>query len=261
MEEDALTYLRNSLENMRKLLKDLHSKIDKDLKNKSINIGNTPEMKKKKDFRPNTMKDLEEIYYGKNGNRKDTNFERLQQYEDDIRSRIESKNQEQEVKVLFSPVSELEKIKEKKGEKTFDFKDESEKLLIEVTSLNTPAYPNPNFEINLIDRINNAISHIEEKDASEFQDYLKGGVVFWSILFDFFSEIGKIILSRNILDKTIFPKSKLDFLVLLPESASINGRSSRELYPPIIYVKEKRVQTFFENKLPQIRVILLGSRR
>lgn len=216
-------------------------------------------MRKKKDFRPNTMKDLEEIYYGKTENGKDINFGRLQQYEDYVRSGIESKNQEQEVKELFSPIGELEKIKEKKGEKTFDFKNENEKLLIEVTSLNTPAYPDPDFEINLIDRINNKIRHIEEKDASEFQNYLKGGVIFWSILFDFFSEIGKIIRSKNILAETIFPESKLDFLVLLPESASINGKSSRKIYSPITYVKEKRVQELFEKKLPQIRVILLGT--
>ena len=203
------------------------------------------------------MKDLEGMYYGKNG--KDINFERLKQYENDIRSKIESPIREREVKELFSPICELEKIKEKMGKKTFDFKNENEKLLIEVTSLNTPPYPDPDFEINLIDRINNAIRHIEEKDASEFQDYLKGGVIFWSILFNLFSQIGKIIQSKNILAETIFPESKLDFLVLLPESASINGRSSRELYPPIAYVKEKSVQELFKKKIPQVRVILLGT--
>jgi len=216
-------------------------------------------MKKKKDFRPNTMNDLEKIYYGKTGNGKDINFKRLKQHEDDIGSKIENPIREQEVKELFLPIGELEKIKEKKVKKTFDFKNENEKLLIEVTSLNTPAYHDPNFKINLIDRINNAISHIEEKDASDFQDYLKGGVLFWSILFYFFSEIGKIIQSKNILAETIFLGSKVDFLVLLPESASINGRSSREVYPPIVYVKEKRIKELFEKKLSRIKIVLLGS--
>jgi hypothetical protein len=211
-------------------------------------------MKKKKDFRPNTMKDLEGIVYG-------NDFERRKKYEDYVRSGIESPIREQEVKELFSPIGELEKIKERKGEKTFDFKYENEKLLIEVTSLDTSPCPNLDIEIDLIDRINNAISHMEEKDASEFQDYLKGGIIFWSILFDFFSEIEKIIRSWDILDKTIFPESKLDFLVLLPDSASVNGRSSRELHPPFVYVKEKRVQELFDKKLPQIRVVPLGNHR
>ena len=197
------------------------------------------------------------MYYGKNRNGKDLNFERRKKYEDYIRSEFISPGREQEIMELFSPIGELEKMKTKKGETTIDFKCKDEKLIIEVTSLNIPPYHD--IEIDLIDRINTAIEHMEEKDTSEFRDYSKGGVIFWSTVFGFISKIGEIINSTNILDETIFQVSKLDFLCFIPDLASINGRSSRELFPPVIYVRKKRIQELFKSKLPEFRVIFWGG--
>lgn len=214
-------------------------------------------MGKKKDYLPDTIEDLNEMYYGKNMNGKDLNFEMRKNYEDYIQSGIINQKREQEVRELFSPIGELEKIKRKKGETTIDFKCENEKLIIEVTSLNTPSYQD--IEIDIITKMNTAIEHVEEKDTSEFRDYSKGGIIFYSAEFNFFSKIGKIINSINILNETIFPVSKLDFLGFIPDLASIDGRSSRDLFPPVIYVRKKRIQELFTSKLPQFRVIFWGD--
>ncbi len=210
-------------------------------------------MGKKKDYLPNNIEALEEIYYGKNMNGKDLNSERRKKYEDYIRSKFISPGREQEIMELFSPIGELEKIKRKEGEATADFKCENEKLIIEVTSLDIPS--DQDIKIDLIAKMNRAIGHIEEKDTSEFQDYSKGGIIFYSVEFNFFSKIGEIVNSTNILGETIFPASTLDFLCFIPDLASINDRSSRELFPPVIYVKKKELRELFTSKLPEFRVI------
>ena len=90
--------------------------------------------KKQGEFPPRDMKELEEVFYGKNRDGKDIDWGRFRRYESWIHGQTYSPTFEGLAKEVFSPLGNVAKIPEEKDKKTFDFKIEQAKILLETTS-------------------------------------------------------------------------------------------------------------------------------
>ena len=122
-------------------------------------------------------------------------------------------------------------------------------MLIEVTSIDFGTKKEIFVTENkIISKLRKAVGHIAEKDTDEFQNYYKGGVIFYTSLFNFLSKFGDLIQNTKFIKTTkIF--EKIDFIVFIPEPAFINNKSSRELQPPVFYVKNRAIFKLFKRKL------------
>ena len=190
---------------------------------------------------PKNIEELTEIYYGPNGNKRN-------KYENWAKTKIISPQYEKEVIAIFGSIGDVVKISRSRG-KTFDFKIDEEKILIEVTSLDSETDQNSVMtEDKIVSKVNEKISHILEKDKSSFQDYYTGGVIFYTTILNFRSELGVLIQDSDFIKKCEITESDVDFLVFLPESASINNQDSRKMCPPVFYVKNKSLLRLFSEK-------------
>lgn len=197
----------------------------------------------KKSFEPKDMNDLLDLYYNQD------RAEDLEKYESIIQGMF-SAIQENEIKEIFSIFGDCQKVPTRKKRKTVDFKIDSIGLLIEGYSYN-PNYLEPktlSYPDHTLNVIRGAIRHAEEKDYSEFPGYFKGEVLQWSSKFLEPLDPWKIKHNKSFLE--IIQSSCLDYLIILPQSASISGQSSRKLYPPLVFVKESLME-LFKQKLPK----------
>ena len=171
----------------------------------------------------------------------------LRKYQDDLRTNVGSPDNESRVKSIFSKLDKVDKIPETKGKETYDFKVDEHKILIEVTSIKAviSGIPTEFTPEKILDKVETAIGHIKNKDRSEFPDYVKGGVVFYDLVFNF------IIKFHSRLDES-FPEwsglaeGDLDYLILIHQPASISGESSFEKYPVVCYVRDKSIAEMLE---------------
>ena len=196
-------------------------------------------MEKKKNHYPKDMDELMDITYG-------TDYDKKKKYNDGINSAIISPNRESEVVLSVNPSLNIEKIKEKKNVKTPDFIVESESVFIEVTSINNPPIIGEKINPSSIDiprKLSDAIEHIEEKDKLGNDDFLIGGVVFIDLIINTFTDIMEEKALTDYIQKSSFLTSEIDFLFVRADSANINGVSSEELYPSLIFVKEDGIKT------------------
>lgn len=216
-------------------------------------------MSKENKHCPKDIEELMDITYG-------TDYDKKKKYNDVILSDVHSPIRESQVIGSVNHSLNIEKIPERKGIKTPDFKIESESLFIEVTSLNTPPIIgeriNPS-EWDIPRKLSEAVNHMEEKDRLDHNDFLIGGVIFVEFkLYMFKSDIMKEeSLVKYIRDST-FLNSNVDFLYIRADSASINGESSEKLYPPFIFVKKEEMKDKIHRIFPVVdNVILLQKTR
>ncbi len=191
-------------------------------------------------FLPKDMKDLEDMFYNQ------ARLEDRMKYESWIQDQL-SPEQEKEIKNLFSKLGNCEKIPEDDSKKTFDFKITESQILIEVTTINLQLG-----ETTVIDdkriisgKVRNAIKHIKDKDASEFNGYFRGGVIYCSSILLSLTSLWDILLNPDMRKKIISPD--LDYIIFLPKTASINQSDSRTLYPPLVFVKTTLISKFKDN--------------
>lgn len=202
-----------------------------------------------KDVEAKTIEDLEKIYYGENKDGTNVDYDLIEKHQTWLKTNIFSPSNEKEIAEIFSPLGKVAKIKEIPNQKTIDFRIDKEKMLIEATSVDFGTKKEIVVtEDKVIAKLQKATGHIVEKNTGEFEGYYKGGVIFYTIVFDFFSKIGDLLQNVEFLKTIKIFENKLDFLVFLPERASINNKSSRELQPPVFYVKDKYLFELFKRK-------------
>lgn len=203
--------------------------------------------RKKKDYLPKDMDDLEKIFYGPNKDGRKVNLFRQRRYLDNLRTQVMSPRIEGEVKKMFATLGKIEKIPETQEHTNFDYKIDARSLLLEVTSLNIDETSSRNLtRMDVLKKLEVAIAHILAKDASPFPSYRKGGVIVYTLLFNFFSKFDNL-LDDKLPEISGMLKNDLDFLVFFHESASINNKDSREVYPIVFYVKDKSLAVEFKN--------------
>jgi len=203
-------------------------------------------MPKKRDHIPANIDELEKTFYGPNKDGENVDLARLKRYLDYSRTKVTSPALEDDAKEFFAPLGILEKIPENPNQTTFDYKMDSHKILLDVTSLNMDeTSPKRLSKEETLTKISTAINHILVKDGSQFLGYRKGAVIVYSLIFNFFSGFNRL-LDGN------FPKmaglfdNDLDFVVFFHEPASVNDTSSWERYPPVIYVKRSSMLEVFK---------------
>ncbi len=195
---------------------------------------------------PKDMEDMTDMFY---------NPERIEgrkRYESYIQANILSKLQEDVVKKIFGKMGKCEKIPTVDHQETFDFKIADAKLLIEVTSINTEPgenVVNPD-AYHILEKIKKAISHIVSKDASQFPDYFKGGVIYCSTIINHFTSLWQLLYVKDFVKEIGITSSGLDFVLFIPESASINRIDSDMVYPPIMFVINESLNKIFLDALP-----------
>ena len=202
--------------------------------------------KKNRDHVPKDMEELEKIYYGPDKDGRNIDLFRQRRYEDNLRTHVLSPKHEDDVEKMFAPLGIIERIRENKKRPTFDYKIDARKLLLEVKSLNVPPASENLTKLDIFKKLEGTIDRILTKDPSPFPGYRKGGVVVYTLIFNFKSKFDKL-LDNNLSKDMGMLKNNLDFLVFFHESASINNKSSWELYPIVFYVKDESLAEEFKN--------------
>ncbi|MDE2589250.1 MAG: hypothetical protein KGL95_06255 [Patescibacteria group bacterium] len=90
---------------------------------------------------------------------------------------------------------------------------------------------------DITEKIKRAIEHIGIKDSSQFQDYFRGGVIYYSTIEAYFREELLPTIKNADFVKNEMISNGLDYLIFKLESASINGIPSSNTYPTLTYVK------------------------
>ena len=109
-------------------------------------------------------------------------LEKLKKYEDFQKTKILSPSNEDEIIEIFKPIGQAVKIPERKDKKTFDFRIDDEKILIEVTSLDSGIDSHTIITENkILSKLLKAVNHIIEKDEIDYQNYYLGGVIFYTL--------------------------------------------------------------------------------
>lgn len=197
-------------------------------------------------YKVKTIEDLEKIYYGPNKNGKNVLPSEIKKYEDYIRTKVISPMNEGEVKQFFAPIGEIKRISRSQNE-TNDFIIENNKLLIEVTSINTTIEGDQdeygNISINLsanenefIERINRCIDHVEKKKS--YEGYYKIAAIYYDVvILGLKSGFIKKLFDPEFIRKTKFSSSSVVALIFL--SPKVGGNI--EIPKSLCYVKEGKM--------------------
>ena len=223
-------------------------------------------MGKRQKYKNWTIEDMYKVYYGLNLDGKNVSKNEIEQYEDDLRTLV-TKWREDEVKQIFSYLGKVERVPRSNRKKNSDFKIEDEKLIIEITSINTaPAGEQdengriplnlPHNEDAFIEKINRGIEHAEEKEDT--QGYSKIAVIHNDpAMFGLKSDFMKKLFDPDFIRKTGFLSSSLDGLMFLPPKLAILGGNSDIKIPgPICYVKGQEMVDLV-SKICELEVKLL----
>jgi hypothetical protein len=214
--------------------------------------------KKEKEFPPKDMKELGKIFYGESGDGKDIDWDCFRRYGSWIQGEAYSPSFEAVTMQIFSPLGIVEKIREINGKKTFDFRINQSKILLESTSLTVAFTVLPTtFDDNLLFRkLQEAIVHIKEKDAPALPDFFKGGIIFYETVFNFMTRF-HLKLNSELPRLAHFLDNGLDFLAFVPQPASIDGRSSFDVFPIVFYIKEGPLVEKFRNTFADKNYIVI----
>jgi len=215
--------------------------------------------RKDKDYLPKNMEDLEKIFYGSNKDGRDVDLYRLRRYLDMVRTKNQSPASEDYAKKRFAPLGKIEKIPENQKHTNFDYKIDDWKLLLEVTSLNVDeTFPTNLTKRDTLKKLEGAIDHILTKDSSSFPGYGKGGAIIYTLTFNLFSKFSELLDDKLPKISEIL-KNDLDFLVFIPEPASIDQKSSLEIFPPVFYVKGESLAEVFKEafKCQNCKILLV----
>jgi hypothetical protein len=177
--------------------------------------------RKGRDFLPEDVNNLEEIHYDP------SRAWDLRRYDNQLRSEVISPDIEDGVKQIFAPLCKLERIKEKRGHRTFDFKSDEARLLVEVTSLHVDESLLGLNELrgkaltkqDVLRKLSEAIGHVLDKDSSSFPSYRKGGAICYSPTFRMFSGFHGLLDCGLAEIRRIFDDC-LDFLVFFHQPSS-----------------------------------------
>jgi len=192
------------------------------------------------------MKELEQIFYGPKRDGRNVDYSLLRKYMDALRTDVDSPDNESRVKSIFSKVTKVDKIPENKEKRTYDYKLDEERILMEVTSIEADISGNPTLPPEkILDKVQTAIEHIKKKDSSEFPGYAKVGVVFYDLIFNLFNKFHSR-LDESFPEWSGLAESDLDALVLIHQPASISGESSFEKYPVVCYVRSEPLAELLE---------------
>jgi hypothetical protein len=154
---------------------------------------------------------------------------------------------------IFSPLGKVEKIPEIKRKKTFDFRIDQSKILLEITSLavTLTVLPTTFNDDWLFRKLQEVIDHVKEKDTPALPDFFKGGAIIYETIFNLMTRF-HLRLDDELPRLARLLDNELDFLVFVPQPASIDGHSSFDEFPIVFYVKDgPLVETFrvaFGNK-------------
>ena len=163
------------------------------------------------------------------------------EYENWVLDKIMTPMRENEIKDLFSFLGTVERISRGKSSSSdFQIKNKDMKdMKIEVTSVNLVSPYGVDFLT--IDKIEDKIRHIIGK--SDMTNATKKiGVIYFDIKIRVFKDFSLVDYSK------ICTENNLDCLVLMTDRASINGESSREVYPNIVFFSEQSLFTDAEQK-------------
>lgn len=194
----------------------------------------------KSKFKPKKIEDLVDIFY--NDDRK----EDKRKYLSHVQTKVLSKACEDEVKKLFSGIGNIKKIPTEIDVRTFDSKIESAKILIETTTLNIS---NDDDQKEINDKLSKAVCHIGEKNSNKYPNYLRGGVIYYSTVLAFLDKKLTTLIQDTDFIRRLMEKKSLVYLVFVPESASIEGRDSNQVFPSLLYGKDKTIEKKLK-KLP-----------
>ena len=208
--------------------------------------------KSRKHF-PKDINELIQIIYG-------SNYSKKKKYQDLIISDIMKQEREKEVLNHINPSLNVKRIRERKDIKTPDFVIESEKIFIEVTSFNLPTQIGEDYtkyfsKLNFSRKLNEVITHIEEKDRLGKDNYIIGGVLFIDLIIALLTDIMKEERLIKYMLESTFLSSSIDYLFIRVDPAFVNKVNSENLYPPMIFIKDEKMKRIINRVFPNIKVI------
>jgi len=225
-------------------------------------------MGKRQKYKNWTIEDLYKVYYGPDLDGKNVSKNEIEQYEVDLRALV-TKWREEEVKQIFSYLGKVERVPRSNRKKTSDFKIEDEKLIIEITSINTAPVGEqdedgciplnlPHNEDAFIEKINRGIEHAEEKEDT--RGYSKIAVIHNDpAMFGLKPDFMEKLFDPDFIKKTGFLSSSLDGLMFLPPKLAILGDDSDIKIPgSVCYVKEQKMVDLL-SRISGLEVKLLGD--
>ncbi|MFH0860071.1 MAG: hypothetical protein V1921_02625 [Candidatus Altiarchaeota archaeon] len=198
---------------------------------------------------PQDIEGLMKIYYGPCMDGKNVSSNGIISYQDFIRTNVVTPQLERYVKKVLSPLGDLTRIQENKSNKVPDYEIKDKGVDVEITSINTSLKRNvhssslplnlPKNEKEALSKINRCIKHINSKRRGKDSDNQLWGVIFYDCIIATLKRFYSFISNKDIVSKTLFRNSDIDTLLFVCRPSSIDGVSSEELYPPMIYVKNK----------------------
>jgi len=210
-----------------------------------------------------TMEDVTTKYYGPNNDGIGADARWINAHNDYLRTNFQTPALEKYVKKMFSKIGKTDKVS-RDNEKRLDYKIEEAKILIEVTSINwaikhqidnTEEYliNLPKNEEELIEKIDRAIEHIEEKKASN-NNYRRIGVIYFDKIYQ---GIGKRLLrschETNLIYATNFITSNMDALILLFSLKENNEIGN--LPDNILFLRNSKVHDLLERLKIEIKIL------
>ena len=200
---------------------------------------------------PNNIDKLEKTFYGPKKDGRDVDTKKLGRYLDAVRTEIVSPELEELVVKIFAPIGDLKKIEEDRVGKKFDYVESSERLLVEVTSINvdeaTGKLPD-----DITSKLQVAIGHVAEKDTSGYAGYRVIGVIFYPIQLN----IHKALVNDASRVRAMIPGS-IDLVIFVLQPSSIVGASSWSEYSPVQFPKDDRAKNIAERLDFAVKSILV----
>ena len=185
---------------------------------------------------PKDMEDLADIWYNPCREKERT------QWASHVQDMV-ARDSEKDTKQLFSGFGECVPIKKGRG-KTFDFKIDGSKILVEVTTINLPEGKNPSNDVPSLERaIAKAVKHVTEKDYSDFPGYARGGVAYCTVMCEL-TDMWEVLESGG---AKIVSEHGLDYMVFIPAEPSEHQPTRG--HTPVAFVRPGLLE-LFEKCLP-----------
>jgi len=191
----------------------------------------------KRDFIPNSMDDMEKMYYGPNKDGKNVDLMKISKHQDWINNQM-NQYKEEFVQKIFSELGKIIKIPATGLETTSDFVILEERLLIEVTSIHIDVITESRVIRHQLSlkKLRKAIRHVVEKNDARYQQYHKGGVIIADNIFEFFTNFYDWVKNNPSTIKNEIPPS-IQFLIFLKDPDSFEESFMK--MPPVMYVKKE----------------------
>ncbi|MFH0862246.1 MAG: hypothetical protein V1875_04370 [Candidatus Altiarchaeota archaeon] len=225
-------------------------------------------MDKKSYEPPQNIEDLMRVYYGPAMGGEKVSSDEINRYGDFIRTRVISPHLERLVGKLLAPFGELVRVKENRQNKVPDFEIKDKRIQVEITSINTSVKKNvcgsrlplnlPKNEADTIPKVNRCIDHISLKKGEKDSNHQLWGIIFYDCILATLKKFYVLISEKNTITKTKFKNSNLDALFFICRPSSISGVSSEELYPPMIYVKNKHLASQL-SRITEATIVEVGA--